>query len=167
MIILAIDPGVEKMGFSIFDKQSNGKVKYSFIKSGLVKTARNLSHELRLHQIYKEIKVLVEQYNPSLIVMERLFFTNNQKTAIAVGQAQGVILLLSAESGIPTEYLTPNEIKAFVTGNGNADKKSVQKMLRLTMKEQLPETWEDDESDAIACGLAYCCINPSLVAASK
>ena len=162
MRILAIDPGVEKVGYSVFQKHVNGTVTYNFLQSGLIKTPKNLSHELRLQQIYTELKKIVKDQSIETIVMERLFFFKNQKTVIGVGQAQGVILLLAAESKIPVEYLTPLQIKSSVTGYGNADKKSVQKMLRLMMKESLPEKWEDDESDAVACGLAYCYINNNL-----
>jgi crossover junction endodeoxyribonuclease RuvC len=121
-------------------------------------TDKKLKHEKRLEEIFGHLEKLIKKERPGLMVMERLFFTRNQKTAIAVGQAQGVILLLAAKYGLEFTYLTPSQIKSIVTGSGNADKKSVQKMLTLLLglKEEVKQ---DDRADAIACGYAYCCIN--------
>lgn len=162
MIILSIDPGVEKVGYAFFEKNNDLKTKYVYLSSGLIKTKRTDEHQERLVQIYNELKQLMRIHKPNLVVIERLFFFKNQKTVIPVGQAQGVILLLAAQEGVPTTYLTPLQIKSIITGYGNADKKSVQKMLGLLMKEKLPKC-EDDQSDAIACGLAYCFLNQNLI----
>ncbi len=96
-----------------------------------------------------------------MIVLERLFFFRNQKTVITISQAQGVILLLAAQNNIPVEFLTPLQIKSIITGYGKADKKAVQKMISLTLK--IPDITQDDESDAVACGLAYCYLNKNLI----
>lgn len=170
MIILSIDPGVEKVGYAFFEKKVNPSTllrtrgaTYDYLSSGLIKTSRADEHEARLLHIYTELKQIIKTEKPNLIVIERLFFFKNQKTVISVGQAQGVILLVAAQEGIPTTYLTPLQIKSIITGYGNADKKSVQKMLGLLMKEKLPVKCEDDQSDAIACGLAYCYLNQNIL----
>lgn len=160
MIVLAIDPGVERVGYAFFDKKSSQS--HTYLNSGLIKTSKNLLHENRLELIYKELEVLIKKHKPQILVMERLFFTNNQKTAIAVGQAQGVIMLLVSRYKLSFMYLTPTQIKMIVTGSGNADKKSVQKMLRLVLGLE-EDIKQDDRADAIACGYAFCCLNESLM----
>ncbi|OGK14646.1 crossover junction endodeoxyribonuclease RuvC [Candidatus Roizmanbacteria bacterium RIFCSPHIGHO2_02_FULL_37_15] len=152
MKILAIDSGVEKTGFSIFTKESKN---FKYIDSGLIKTNKDESYEIRVYQIYKKLNDVIKIFKPKKIILERLFFFQNQKTAIQVGQTQGVIILLAAQNNISLEYLTPLQIKQTVTGYGLSDKKSVRKMIDLTLKPQ-KKIKEDDEIDAIACGLAYC-----------
>ena len=87
-----------------------------------------------------------------MVVLEQLLFFKNQKTFIRVAQAQGVSLLLAAQNKIKVEFLTPLQIKQSITGYGQADKKSVQKMIKLEMGININQ---DDEADAVACGLAY------------
>ena len=90
------------------------------------------------------------------MIVEQLFFFKNQKTFIRVAQAQGVALLLAAQNKIRVKFLTPLQIKQTVTGYGKADKKSIQKMIKLELQIDIKQ---DDEADAIACGLAYIYIN--------
>ncbi len=150
MIILSVDSGVERTGFALFDKTTDIKL----LHSGLIKTAKDLTHELRLKKIYSELELLVDQYNPKIIILEKIFFFKNQKTIVNVSHAQGVLLLLAAQKNIKVDFLTPLEIKGTLTGYGRSDKKAVQKMINLTMR--LPKKiTQDDEADAIACGLAY------------
>ena len=157
-IILAIDSGIEKTGFAFFKKNKNN---IKLVYSGLIKTSSKNLLENRLSQIYIELKKLIQIYKPNLVVIERLFFFKNQKTAIYVSQAQGISLLLASQNKIKVEYMTPLQIKQIITGYGQSDKKSVQKMLNLILKLDKKIT-QDDEADAIACGLAYCYINKSL-----
>ncbi len=152
MILLSIDSGLEKTGYAIFEHSSREP---EYIDSGLVKTSKNQNNQERILKIYEEVKTVIKKYSPQVIVIERLLFFRNQKTVISVGQTQGVILLLAAENKLRTEFLTPLQIKQIVTGYGQSDKKSVRKMVELTVK--IKKTIkEDDEIDAIACGLAYC-----------
>lgn len=161
MLILALDSGVERTGYSVFEKQKNGLSDIRYITSGLIQTIKSKSLEKRLAEIYQKLEKLVSRFHPDRIVVEQLFFFKNQKTAIKVSQAQGVVLLLAGQKEIPVEFLTPLQIKHVITGYGQADKKSVQKMLRLLLKLDR-ELKQDDQADAIACGLAYCYINDSL-----
>ncbi len=162
MIILSVDSGVEKTGYAVFEKSSNGTSDFKYITSGLIKTSQTKTTEQRLLQIYKELSKLTTTYNPQTIVIEQIFFFKNQKTIIKVSQAQGVVMLLAAEKEIKAEFLTPLQIKSIVTGYGQSDKKSVQKMLKLTLHLD-KELKQDDQADAIACGLAYCYLNQTLV----
>lgn len=149
MIILSIDSGVEKTGYAIFNNKK-------YLVSGLIKTSKNTPQEKRLEKIYLSLKEIIKKYKPDIIVIEKLFFFHNQKTAIAVSQAQGVILLLASQNKIKVDYLTPLQIKQIITGYGQADKKSVQKMLKLELGLKVNQ---DDEADAVACGMAYLLIN--------
>lgn len=158
MNLLAIDPGVEKVGYSIFEKKVNGTVTFKYVASGLIKTSKSLEQGKRLEHIFHELTLLVDEHMIKNIVMERLFFFKNAKTIISVAQAQGVIELLAATKKLPLTYLTPLEIKEIITGYGRADKKAVRKMIDLTLKKEITIE-DDDQSDAIACGLAYCYLN--------
>lgn len=149
MIILSIDSGIEKTGYAIFRNKK-------YVTSALIKTSKNKSTEIRLEEIYSQLKAIFNKYKPELLVVEQLFFFRNQKTFIRVAQAQGVALLLAAQNKIKVEFLTPLQIKQTVTGYGKADKKSIQKMLKLELQIDIVQ---DDEADAIACGLAYNCLN--------
>lgn len=166
MIILAIDSGIEKTGYAFFEKDRKHHDGFKYITSGLIKTSKTKTTEQRLEQIYNELARLFVSYNPSTLIIEQLFFFKNQKTIIRVSQAQGAVMLLAAQKKIPVDFLTPLQIKQIVTGYGQSDKKSVQKMLAMTLKftpstssGQVEELKQDDRADAIACGLAYCYIN--------
>lgn len=160
MIILSIDSGIEKTGYAIFEKTSSSV--FTYIHSGLVKTSARLSPEKRLFKLYQEVLEITEQYKPHIIIVEQLFFFKNQKTVMKVSQAQGVVLLLAGQKNIPVEFLTPLQIKQIITGYGKADKKSIQKMLSLTLDLKEAVT-QDDTADAIACGLAYCYLKKNLL----
>ncbi|MCX7881338.1 MAG: crossover junction endodeoxyribonuclease RuvC [Patescibacteria group bacterium] len=148
MKILSIDSGVEKTGFALFENKK-------YLISGLIKTSSKKTLEKRLEEIYSQIEKIIDIYHPNLIILEKLFFLKNQKTAITVSQAQGVILLLAAQKNIKVVFLTPLEIKQAITGYGLADKKSIKKMLTLTINDINVKNKNDDEIDAIACGIAY------------
>jgi len=158
MKILAIDPGVEKVGYSVFEKTENGKQSFQYITSGLIKTSKTLVHEKRLEHIFSALKQIILDNSIDIMVMEQLFFFKNAKTVINVAQAQGVVGLLAAQANVSLVYLTPLQIKEIITGYGRADKKSVRKMIDLSIKEEIT-ILDDDQSDAIACGLAYCYLN--------
>jgi len=145
MIILSIDSGIERTGYAIF-KDKN------YVTSALIKTSKNLPTEKRLGEIYSELVKVFRKYKPEVMVLEQLLFFKNQKTFIRVAQAQGIVMLLADQNKIRVEFLTPLQIKQIITGYGQADKKSVQKMIKLTTKIDIKQ---DDEADAVACGLAY------------
>jgi len=161
-IILSLDSGVEKTGYAVFEKKPSGTNGFSYLASGLIKTSVKNSNEKRLEEIYKSLQQIIKLYKPKILAIEQLFFFKNQKTAIQVSQAQGVCLLAATQKNIEVEYLTPLQIKQTITGYGKADKKSMQKMINLTLNQE-KKINQDDEADAIACGLAYCFINKNLI----
>lgn len=155
MIVLAIDPGVERFGFAVLEKTQN-TIRY--IVSGIIVTKKTLTHTRRLGQIYTEFEPLLAKFRPKQIVLERLFFSKNVTTALAVAQAQGIVHLLAHQHDISVAEIAPNTIKSIVTGYGGADKKAVQKMLELQF--DIPKKKRfDDEYDAIACGYAHLLLN--------
>jgi len=145
MTILSIDSGIERTGYAIFKNKN-------YVTSALIKTSKNKSTEIRLEKIYSQLKKVFYKYKPDIMVLEQLLFFKNQKTFIRVAQAQGIALLLAAQNKIKVEFLPPLQIKQIITGYGQADKKSVQKMIKLTTEIDIKQ---DDEADAVACGLAY------------
>jgi len=151
MKILGIDSGVEKTGYAVFENDS-------YLTSGLVKTDKNLSLPARLALIYNSLEQIIKKYCPQIIILEQIFFFRNKKTIISVSQAQGVILFLAFQKKITVVYLTPLQIKQAITGYGRSDKKSLQKMLSFHGNINF-EKKDDDETDAIACALAYYYLN--------
>lgn len=145
MRILSIDSGIEKTGIALFENRN-------LVFSALIKTKKTSSPESRLKDIYNNLKKIIEKYNPDKIIIEKLFFFKNHKTAISVSQAQGVILLLASQKNIKIHFITPLQIKQALTGFGRADKKSIQKILKLEFGISINQ---DDIADAVACGLAY------------
>lgn len=153
MTYLAIDPGYEKLGYCFFKKDKRQPFQFKIIKSGLIKTKKD-AHEKRIFYIFQTLDELIKIYSPKKIILEEIFFFKNQKTIVKVAMIHGIINLLAAKRKIALVYLSPLEIKESITGYGRADKKAVHKMLQtqITLKYK---KFEDDEIDAIACGLAF------------
>jgi len=145
MTILSIDSGIERTGYAVFKDKK-------YVTSALIKTSKSLPTEIRLDEIYSKLTEIFKKYQPDIMVLEQLLFFKNQKTFIRVAQAQGIAMLLAAQNKIKVEFLTPLQIKQIVTGYGQADKLAVQKMIKLTTEIDIKQ---DDEADAVACGLAY------------
>ncbi len=159
MIVFAVDSGLERTGYSVFRNGSQPE----YLDSGLITTPSKYPLSRRLEMIYDALETQCKKHTPDVMVIEQLFFFKNQKTVIPVAQAQGVTQLLAAQSQIPVEFLTPLQIKQIVTGYGQSDKESVNKMIRLTLPSISLDKKIDDEIDAIACGLAYCYQNKKLL----
>ena len=148
MISLGIDPGTRRIGYGIIQKNAG---KLIFVAAGIldIKSSDDAS---ALEETKNGIDKLIKKYKPDSMSIEKLYFAKNQKTAIAVAQARGVILLAAKEKGLLTKEYTPNEVKAGVTGYGFADKKAVLKMVRLILgKQDLAVI--DDASDALALAI--------------
>ena len=148
MIALGIDPGTRRIGYGIVRNEGGSLV---FITAGILKI-KSVDDASALCETKKGIDELIKKYKPEILGIEKLFFAKNQKTAIAVAQARGVILLAAQEAGIPIREYAPNEVKLGVTGYGFADKKAVLKMVRLILgKRDLAVI--DDASDALALAI--------------
>ncbi len=151
MVVLGIDPGTASTGYGLVQEMEG---ELELVAYGVVETpaGRPLPH--RLQTIYRELRALVEQYNPSAGAVERLFFSRNVRTAMSVGQARGVALLALADAGLDIGEYDPLEIKQAVTGYGGADKQQVQEMVRALLKmDALPRP--DDAADGLAVAICH------------
>jgi len=173
MIILGIDPGTATTGYGLVDCDGNGKTKV--INWGLIETDKNGFKENRLEIIYKETLSIIKKYTPDLFVMEKVFFATNAKTAIAVGQAQGVMLLAASKQRIKVVEYAPGTIKKVIAGNGRAKKKEIQIAVRKILgskvkSEAKRKTHFDNAADALAvalCHAVYVKVNGDDVSLSK
>jgi len=149
-IILGIDPGLATCGYGLI--ATKGRRNFEFVDSGTINTSPDTTISNRLKKIHLSTKNLIEEYQPSKIGIERIFFSNNQKTAVLVAQARGVILLASTSKKIFS--YSPLEIKKTITGYGQANKQQLQVMVKRLLN--LPEIpTPADAADAI--GVALCC----------
>jgi crossover junction endodeoxyribonuclease RuvC len=153
MIILGIDPGTAMLGYGLIERTGS---RLRAIDYGVVKTPSSMPLPDRLEAIYLALTDLIELHHPSLVGVERLFFTKNVQTAFAVGQARGVALLAAARHDLEIREATPNEVKVATAGHGSANKDQVQRMVQAVLG--LPEIPEpDDAADALA--IAICVAN--------
>lgn len=144
--VIAIDPGYDRLGIAVMEGRA---LTYSecFIPSeGIFGD--------RLRAVFDRVSDVIKKYKPESLAIETLFFTKNQKTAIHVAEARGVITLAGVRAGIAIHEYSPQAIKIAVTGSGNADKKAVIRMVEMLLK--LPKKKRhDDEYDAIALAIAH------------
>jgi crossover junction endodeoxyribonuclease RuvC len=148
MIALGIDPGTRRIGYGVVDCTGSDTV---FVSAGIL-TITATEDVPALEEIKKGIDALIKKHRPDVMAIEKLFFAKNTKTALAVAQARGVILLATKERGIRIKEYTPNEVKSGIAGYGFADKKAVLKMVRLILKKQDLKVI-DDASDALALAI--------------
>ena len=153
VITLGIDPGTAICGFGVvaFDGAT-----LRLVDAGCIRTDADAGDAARLQQLHGALASLLAEHRPDRVGIERLFFQRNVQTAMAVGQARGVALLAAADSGVPIDEPTPNEVKQAVCGNGAADKGQVATMVGRLLGVTLAGV-PDDASDAlaIAIGCAY------------
>jgi crossover junction endodeoxyribonuclease RuvC len=151
MTILGIDPGTATTGFGIIEKRV-GENNFGVLDFGVITTAKTDSDARRLEIIAKDLKEIIRKFKPDRIGIEKLFFTNNQKTAMAVSQARGVALLVCQQAKLSIFEFTPLQVKNYLCGNGQADKRQVQFMVKQTFKlDRVPKP--DDAADALAIAL--------------
>jgi crossover junction endodeoxyribonuclease RuvC len=153
VITLGIDPGTAICGFGVVSLE-RGSVR--MVDAGCIRTPSDVEDAERLEQLHDALRQLVAEHRPQRIGVERLFFQRNVQTAMAVGQARGVALLVAAQERVPIDEPTPNEVKQAVCGNGAADKAQVAAMVERLLGVSLAGV-PDDATDAlaIAIGCAY------------
>lgn len=149
MIILGIDPGFDRLGLAVLEKNQKGE---RVVYSSCFFTERKDSSSTRLACIEGELEKIIKKYSPKIAGIEKVFFNSNQKTATGVAEARGVILSALGKARIPTMEFTPPQIKLAITGYGRAEKIQVAKMVMAILKlKNLPRY--DDETDALAVAL--------------
>ena len=152
MLTIGIDPGTATTGYGLVRENEDGSL--SAVDYGAILTSNEMPMQLRLLELHHRLHQILLLHQPSSGAVEKLFFQKNVRTAIAVGQARGVVLLTFAECGITTAEYTPLEVKQAVVGYGGADKNQVQQMVRALLN--LPDIPRpDDVADAIAIAICH------------
>jgi crossover junction endodeoxyribonuclease RuvC len=157
LTILGIDPGTATTGYGVI-KFSRGNCE--LLDFGLIETDKNGGPAKRLELIHKQMMKLFKKFNPDIMAIERLFFATNAKTAMRVGQAHGVMLFSASLAKTKVVEYAPGTIKKTVTGNGRADKKTVQKSIRKVLGASVRskpgrKTHFDNAADALAVALCH------------
>ncbi|HEY8462537.1 MAG TPA: crossover junction endodeoxyribonuclease RuvC [Bacillota bacterium] len=151
MLILGIDPGTAIMGYGLVAQEGN---RLKSVGYGSVRTESGLPTATRLLKLYRSLETLLGEYQPDAVAVEELFFNKNTRTALAVGQARGVILLAAASAGVEIFEYTPLQVKQGVVGYGRADKHQIQEMVKLLLGlAELPKP--DDAADALAIAICH------------
>ncbi len=151
MRVIGIDPGYAIVGFGIIEYE---KTRFTTVEYGAVTTPAGMDFYTRLSEIYSDICYILDKYKPEFLSIERLYFTTNQKTAIDVAQARGVVLLAARQRGIEIFEYTPLQVKQSVTGYGKAVKRQMQEMTARILKlDEIPKP--DDTADALAIAICH------------
>ncbi len=148
-IIMGIDPGLATVGYGVIEIENK---KPKFISCGCIETLARTDFNQRLNIINQELSQLIKKYKPNVCGVEQLFFCKNVKTAMNVGHARGVIVMTLSQNKIPIKEFTPFQIKQAITSYGQATKKQVEEMIKITLNlKQSPK--KDDAADALAIAL--------------
>jgi len=151
-LALGIDPGTATTGYGLVRDLPDGSLQ--LVEYGTFRTQAGSPTAERLAQLHQRLSELLLLHHPDSAVVEKLFFQSNVKTALAVGQARGVVLLALAEAGLEIAEYTPNEVKQAVTGYGGAEKRQVQEMVRVLLgMAEIPRP--DDAADALAIAITH------------
>ena len=151
MIVLGIDPGLRHTGFGLIKISSINKEILDF---GTISPSPEETLSNRLFTIYEDMITVIDKYNPSVIAIEEVFYGKNVKSALLLGHARGVPMLLSAIYKLPLYEFSPRRIKQSLTGNGNSTKEQVQFMVKkILLMDELPQPI--DASDALAIAVCY------------
>lgn len=161
MRIIGIDPGYAIVGFGIIEYE---KSRFTTINYGAITTPAGIDFNRRLEIIYADTCQVLDSCKPESLAIEKLYFQNNQKTAIDVAEARGVILLAAAQRHIEIHEYTPLEVKKSITGYGKAVKKQVQEMTRRVLHlNEIPKP--DDTADALAIAVCHAHTSSSTLSA--
>ncbi|NPA72039.1 MAG: crossover junction endodeoxyribonuclease RuvC [Gammaproteobacteria bacterium] len=147
--ILGIDPGSRKTGFGVIE---SGRYNATYVVSGVIRVEK-FSGAQRLKNIFESVCQIIDQYQPDVVAVEKVFVHKNPKSAIILGQARGVILCAAAIKDVPIMEYTPTQIKSTIVGKGHAGKDQVQYMVQNILK--LTESPQEDAADALACALCH------------
>lgn len=163
MIILGIDPGTATTGYGVIKiKPQKSRLANTtritwtveYLDDGIIVTDARQPVEQRLKKLHLGMSRIIKEYQPDVLVVEKLFFYKNLKTALPVSEARGIILLAAAQNKIEIKQYTPLEIKMTICGYGRADKKQVQRMVKEILKlKEIPKP--DDAADALAVAACY------------
>lgn len=150
--VIGIDPGLTRCGVGIVDVRPDRSA--TLVHVGVIRSSPEAELGDRLATIGRGIRAVLDEFGPSVLAVERVFAQQNKSTVMGTAQASGVALMLAAERGMPTASHTPSEVKAAITGYGNAEKLQVQTMVARILKlDELPKP--ADAADALALALCH------------
>jgi crossover junction endodeoxyribonuclease RuvC len=160
MIVLGIDPGTANTGYGVVARRGG---RLAALDGGVIETSSGVALELRLATIFARVEELLDEHEPAAVALEELYFGGNTSSAMAVGQARGVVMLAAGRRGIACSGYTPQQIKGAVCGSGRADKGQVQRMVQAVLS--LPEPPKPDHAaDALAVAICHANHAPLLAA---
>lgn len=152
MLAIGIDPGTAITGFGLVRENEDGSL--TAVKYGVILTGADQLMSQRLASLYEQLNDILLLHQPDHGAVEKLFFARNVRTALAVGQARGVVLLALERAGVHLSEYTPLEVKQSVVGYGNADKNQVQQMVKVLLElDEIPRP--DDAADALAIAICH------------
>jgi crossover junction endodeoxyribonuclease RuvC len=151
--VLGIDPGIANTGFGVVERRGRRLVA---LDGGVIETPAGLAAERRLATIHARVAALIDEHTPEAVGLEDLYFGANASSALAVGQARGVVLLAAGQRGLPCRSYTPQQVKSSVCGSGRADKDQVGRMVQALLGLAQPPR-PDHAADALA--VAICDVN--------
>ena len=151
MLVLGLDPGLALTGWALID---GGAGRVTLQDAGCWSTPAHLEQGQRLLALWNSFADLIAQQAPEAVSMERLYFSRNVSTAMAVSQARGVLVCAAARAGLELHEYTPGQVKQAVTGSGAAPKQQVSNVVRLLLGERVPLS-PDDIADACAVGICH------------
>lgn len=159
MRIIGIDPGTGILGFGVIEIKNQ---KIHLIDAGVISTPAHTPLDVRLEDIYDSLMDIIKQTSPTIMSIEKLFFSRNVTTAMSVSHARGVAMLAGRKNGLLIAEYTPLQIKQTVTGYGKADKKQVQEMVKVQLGlKKAPRP--DDCADAIAAAITHYLMSPAIM----
>lgn len=152
MRILGIDPGTALTGYAVMDSDDNSA--FSLVAHGVIRTSQKSPMHKRLNMLHDELLEIAQTHTPKVMSIERLFFNTNAKTAMTVGQARGVVMLVGAKTEAEIYEYTALQAKKALTNYGRADKKEMQEAVRkfIGLKEIIKP---DDANDAVAMAICH------------
>jgi crossover junction endodeoxyribonuclease RuvC len=156
-VVLGVDPGLTRCGYAVLGMNSSQDIKALAI--GVLRTPPSNALHDRLAEIHREVEGLLADFKPQAVAVEQVFFQNNVRTAMGVGQASGIVLALAARAGCDVAQYTPSQVKNTVAGWGGATKEQIGLMVQQRLRlESVPQP--ADAADAAAIALCHCSIAP-------
>jgi crossover junction endodeoxyribonuclease RuvC len=158
VFVLGIDPGLSRCGYCCIEASGS---RQRAVALGVITTPTEMPLARRLSLLQSEVRDLIDEHPPSVLAIERVLFQNNVRTAMAVGQASGVVMAEAAHRGVEVFEYSPNEVKGAVAGHGSADKAQVTQMVQTLLRLERPPR-PADAADAAAIALCHLAHSPAL-----
>ena len=163
VIVLGIDPGLANTGYGVVERRGG---RLLALDGGVIQTRAGVPQERRLTAIHAGVDALIREHHPDAVALEELYFGQNVRTAFAVGQARGVVMLVAGQHGLPCASYTPQQVKAAVCGSGRAEKDQVARMVK-TLLALSEEPRPDHAADALAVAVCHANCAPLTMALAQ